>query len=82
MKPTQVISASRRTDLPRFYPDYLADKLDRARNKSAVVLWTKDPSNAYVHAALSKALSKHYVVALVTMTGMGGWVVQIGTRSA
>jgi DNA repair photolyase len=71
MKPTPIISASRRTDLPRFYPDYLAEKLDGARNKLAVVLWTKDPVNTYAHSALSNALSRHHVVALVTITSMG-----------
>ncbi len=78
MKLTPIVSASRRTDLPRFYVDYLADKLNNLRRKSVVVLWTKDPENIYKHSALRTALSKHYAVAMVTVTGMGGWPIEPG----
>ena len=77
----QVISASRKTDLPAFYPDYLSAELDNLKKKSAMVLWTKDPENIYKHSELSKAVQKHNVVALVTITGMGRSPLEPGVPS-
>jgi len=77
-KLTPIISASRRTDLPRFYPDYLAERLNPCKRNSIVVLWTKDPKNIFDHAALRAALSQHYPVAMVTITGMGGSAIEPG----
>lgn len=37
-----------------------------------MVLWTKYPAAIYEHQSLREALSRHYVAALVTITGMGG----------
>lgn len=37
-----------------------------------MVLWTKYPAAIYHHQGLREALSKHCVVAMVTITGMGG----------
>ena len=69
---TPAISASRRTDLARFYPDWLADRLRRLRRKSVVVVVTKYPAAIYEHRGLREALSRHHVAAMVSITGMGG----------
>ncbi len=73
--PSQVISASRRTELVAHYPDYLAHRLRQlgARSLHSVVVWTKDPANLLRHADLRDALAGvGQVFVHWTVTGLGG----------
>ena len=71
----KVISASRRTDLVAWYPDWLADKLEVLGRESihTVVIWTKNPRNMLLHDRLREALcAQDQVFVHLTITGMGG----------
>lgn len=67
-----IYSASRRTDLPAFYPDYVCDKARRSRKLEALVFWTKDPRHFYAHAGLRALVEKYPVVVQLTLTGLAG----------
>jgi len=72
---SQVISASRRTELVAHYPDYLARRLRQLgpRNLHSVVVWTKDPANLLRHVELRDALGGvGQVFVHWTVTGLGG----------
>lgn len=67
-----IYSASRRTDLPAFYPDYIASKIRRSRKLEAIVFWTKDPRNLVNHPELSKAIDAYPTIIQLTVTGLAG----------
>lgn len=73
-----IYSASRRTDLPAFYPEYVAERVRRSRKLEAIVFWTKDP-RALCGPALRPILAKYPTVAQLTITGLGGgpWEPQV-----
>lgn len=67
-----IYSASRRTDLPAFYPDHICDKVRRSRKLEGIVFWTKDPRNFQEHAGLREVLRRFPAVIQLTLTGFGG----------
>lgn len=67
-----IYSASRRTDLPAFYPDYIVDKIRRSRKLEGVVYWTKDIRNFAVHFGLRAALTSYPSIIQYTVTGLAG----------
>lgn len=69
-----IYSASRRTDLPAFYPDFISDKVQRSRKLEALVLWTKDPRHFYTHPRLREVIEHYPVIINLTMTGLAGTV--------
>jgi len=79
MRPTieekKVISASRRIEMPGFFPDQLAALLEKRCSPETVhtvVLWSKHPENILRHSALRKCLQRYRQVVLhLTVTGMG-----------
>jgi len=75
-----IYSASRRTDLVRFHPDWLAGRIGRARKLEAVVYWTKDPEALVGHPGLSRVLERYPSLVHVTLTGRGGTVWEPGVR--
>jgi hypothetical protein len=74
-----IYSASRRTDLPAFFPDYAAAKIDRAKKLEAVVFWTKDVRNLVRHSALAAAVSRFPSVVQFSVTGLSGTSWEPGT---
>jgi len=71
----KIISASRRTDLVAFYPDFLAEKIGAIGPERihTLVIWTKNPENLLVHRALKSVTSKlDQLYILLTVTGLGG----------
>jgi len=72
----KVISASRRIEMPGFFPEPLAALLENRCPPEAVhtlVLWTKHPGNILNHAVLRNRLQRYRQVILhLTVTGMGG----------
>lgn len=69
-----IYSASRRTDLPAFYPEFICDKVRRSRKLEALVLWTKDPRHFFTHPGLREVIAKYPVVINLTLTGLAGSV--------
>ncbi|MCC8189329.1 MAG: DUF1848 domain-containing protein [Planctomycetes bacterium] len=69
-----IYSASRRTDLTTFYPDYLAGRLRRSRRLDGVVYWTKDLRNLVRHRDLAAEGSRFPAVIQFTVTGLAGTV--------
>lgn len=67
-----IVSASRRTDLVAFYPDYLAEQLQALPVSSIAFLCTRQPKAIYDHRELKLALQRHFPFVHVTVTGMGG----------
>jgi DNA repair photolyase len=71
-----VISASRRIEMPGFFPEQLAARLQMRcppDSVHTVVLWSKHPRNIIEHAVLRKCLQRYRQVFLhLTVTGMGG----------
>ena len=67
-----IYSASRRTDLPAFYPDYIVEKIRRSRKLDGVVYWTKDIRNFAVHFGLRAALTSYPSIIQYTVTGLAG----------
>ncbi|MCC8109442.1 MAG: DUF1848 domain-containing protein [Planctomycetes bacterium] len=67
-----IYSASRRTDLPAFYPDALVRRVDRSRKLEAIVLWTKDIRNLARHAGLARVVRTVPTVVNYTVTGLAG----------
>jgi hypothetical protein len=80
MKPAgelkKVISASRRIEMPGFFPEQLAAQLEKRcppETVHTVVLWSKHPRNILEHPVLRKCLKRYSQVFLhLTVTGMGG----------
>ena len=77
-----VVSASRRQDMVAFFPDRLADVLEKrcpAGRVHTVVLWTKNPENLFTHRRLRAVLHTYAQRFLhYTLTGMGGSVLEPG----
>ena len=80
MKPAgelkKVISASRRIEMPGFFPEQLAARLEKLcppETVHTVALWSKHPRNIIDHPGLRKCLQRYRQVILhLTVTGMGG----------
>lgn len=72
----KVISASRRIEMPGFFPEQLAARLEERcppESVHTIVLWSKHPRNILDHPGLRKCLRRHrQVVIHLTVTGMGG----------
>jgi hypothetical protein len=81
----KVISASRRIELPGFFPDRLADFLSekcRPERVHSVVIWSKDPKNLIEHPRLRGTLELYDQIFLHwTITGMGGSLLEPGIPS-
>ena len=67
-----IYSASRRTDLPAFYPDFIAEKAERSRRLEAIVLWTRDVRNLVRNRRLAETTKRFPCLILVTATGLAG----------
>ncbi|MBN2712205.1 MAG: DUF1848 family protein [Planctomycetes bacterium] len=67
-----IYSASRRTDLPRFFADFIVGKVARSRKLEAIVFWTKDPRNFINHEGLAKVIDDYPAIIQLTITGLGG----------
>ncbi len=76
-----IYSASRRTDLPAFYPDYIVEKVRRSRKLEGVVYWTKDIRNFAVHFGLRAALTSYPAIIQYTVTGLAGSIWEPGVPS-
>lgn len=78
----KIISASRRTDLPGFYPDKLLEILKNKCNPDQVhtlVLWTKRPDLFIKHTELLDYLNSYSQVYMhITITGMGNTCLEPG----
>ncbi len=78
----KIISASRRTDLPGFYPERLRQLLEDKCPPDRIhtlVLWTKCPNLLVRHAALIEKLRQYEQLFLhITVTGMGGTCLEPG----
>jgi hypothetical protein len=71
---TMIYSASRRTDMPAFFPDAIVDRVRRSRKLEAIVLWTKDIRNLVRHLGLSWVVRSVPAVVQFTVTGLAGSV--------
>jgi len=69
-----IVSASRRTDLPGWHADWLAQRLARFRRPpDALFLWTKHPARLVERSLLrTVAASLPNVFVHLTITGLGG----------
>lgn len=67
-----IYSASRRTDMPAFFPDAIVDKVRRSRKLEAIVLWTKDIRNIIRHEGLARVITEVPCVVQYTVTGLAG----------
>ncbi|RXM73600.1 DUF1848 family protein [Clostridium tetani] len=78
-----ILSASRMTDMPKFYPNELIKetqkRLDNGNDIHTIVLWSKHPSslligelNEYLNLLKNKGVQLYYQC---TITGMGGRVI-------
>ncbi|MCD8352599.1 MAG: DUF1848 domain-containing protein [Planctomycetaceae bacterium] len=67
-----IYSASRRTDLPAFYPDVIVDKVNRSRKLDALTLWTKDVGNLVRHPGLAQVVERVPSMVNYTVTGLAG----------
>ncbi len=65
-------SASRRTDLPAFYPGLIVERVRRSRRLEGLVLWTKDIRNLVRHAELAKVTAAYPTIVNYTVTGLAG----------
>jgi len=65
-------SASRRTDMPAFYPDELVEKVIRSRKLDGIVMWTKDIRNLIQHNGLSNIITTVPTLVHYTVTGLAG----------
>lgn len=79
MKHKLVISASRRTELLGFYPDYLCQRIAEIgpENIHTLVIWTRSPSNLWKHHKTYRLLKQiDQVYLLLTLTGLAGTVLE------
>ncbi len=67
-----IYSASRRTDLPAFHPEAIAERVRRSRKLEGIVLWTKDPRNCVRHAGLAAVVGRVPTIVQLTLTGLAG----------
>ena len=67
-----IYSASRRTDLPAFYPGFTTEKVARSRRLEAIVFWTRDVRNLVRHQGVSRVVERVPCLILVTDTGLAG----------
>lgn len=67
-----IYSASRRTDLVAFFPDWIVTKVRRSRKLEALVLWTKDPRPLATHTELALITERIPTVVQFTLTGLAG----------
>ena len=78
-RPPVVITASRRTDLPRWYPEALVRTLEERYPPDRVhslVLFTKFPETILAEPLRSALARYDQVLAHVTITGLGGTLVE------
>lgn len=75
-----IYSASRRTDLPAFYPEVIVDKVRRARKLEALAIWTKDVGNLVRHAELADIVARVPTMVQYTVTGLAGSRWEPGVR--
>jgi hypothetical protein len=72
----KVVSASRRMEMPGFFPEMLVEQLEKRyppESVHTVVLWSKHPRNILDHPGLRKCLRRYRQLMLhLTVTGMGG----------
>ena len=76
-----VISASRRTDLVAWYPDWFAEKILKISPEKihTLVIWTKNPRNIFEHKKLNETLKKlDRIFVHLTVTGLGGTEIEPG----
>jgi hypothetical protein len=82
----KVISASRRIEMPGFFPDRLAGLLDTRcppERVHTVVLWSKRPEPILENRDLARCLSRYgHVFLHLTVTGMGGSFLEPGIPGA
>jgi hypothetical protein len=82
----KVISASRRVEMPGFFPDLLADLLESRcppGRVHTVVLWTKRPGPLLDHPRLRACLARYgQLFCHLTVTGMGGTPLEPGIPPA
>ncbi len=69
-----IYSASRRTDMPAFFPDLVAEKVRRSRKLEGIVFWTKDIRNLVNHPDLSRIVVEIPSIIQYTVTGLAGTV--------
>lgn len=82
-KPWVVLSASRMTDMPRYYPDELIEEVNKRINRGmeihTLVLWTKHPMSLFkqpLYHYLLDLKNKHIQLFIqLTITGMGSLVI-------
>ena len=67
-----IYSASRRTDMPAFFPDDLVARVRRSRRLEAIVMWTKDIRNLAAHRGLAWVVAAVPTVVQFTVTGLAG----------
>ncbi len=65
-------SASRRTDMPAFFPDQLVEKVRRSRKLEGIVFWTKDIRNLVNHPDLARIVVEIPSIIQYTVTGLAG----------
>lgn len=75
-----IYSASRRTDLPAFYPGAIVDKVKRSRKLDALAIWTKDVGNLVRHPGLAAVVGCVPTIVNYTVTGLAGSVWEPGVR--
>jgi hypothetical protein len=75
-----IYSASRRTDLPVFYPEVIVDRVRHARKLEALALWTKDVGNLVRHPDLASAVRRVPTMVQYTVTGLAGSAWEPGVR--
>ena len=73
-----IYSASRRTDLPAFFPDYIVEKVRRSRKLEGIVFWTKDVRNFVRHLGLQNVILNYPVIIQFTLTGLAGSIWEPG----
>jgi len=77
-----ILSASRMTDMPKFYPDILIEEVNKRMDKGihTLVLWTKHPRSLFaepLHQYLLDLKSKGIQLYIqLTITGMGGTFIE------
>lgn len=67
-----IYSASRRTDMPAFYPDRIVERVKRSRKLDGIVLWTKDIRNCVAHPGLAAVMKIVPCIINFTVTGLAG----------